>query len=269
MKDILNYYFKKLPIKIKTELYGLKYKYNGNYISSYFNNKYDSVYFYHIKKTGGTSINKMFINLHFDNYNKYYKQLSTPPKFRIIKDGFSYCSWNKQQINSGKYNYAFSHHSFYKVNPPKDSTFTFTVFRDPLERIRSLYSMYLRYYKSGRSTINKYSSEHPGNNILDFIDKADLELIQNQLFMFSKNLDIDEALANVEKLNFYFFLDEFNLGINKMNSELGINLEPLHTRKSKNKKKLSEKTRIILEKKLKKEIIFYNKLRNERSNFFE
>ena len=72
-----------------------------------------------------------------------------------------------------------------------------------------------------------------GNSFDEFIEKMLRRALLNQMFMFSKTFDIYEAVDNVLRLQYYFFLDNFRQGINDINYKLALQLEPIHIRKSK------------------------------------
>lgn len=200
---------------------------------------YKRIYFVHIRKTGGTSLNNMFLSLSGNDSN-LYAQLAQAPDHRLINNGLIYVGWEVKQINKGNYFYAFSHTPFHKLSLP-DQTFTVTCFRDPVERVISHYKMLMDYYVS--------NTDHPcmeiegkwlGNDFNDFLSKIPREHLLNQLYMFSSNFDISEAISNVQKLSHFFFIDTFSTGVEELNNKTGLSLEPIHIRKSSYQPQISE-----------------------------
>ena len=60
-------------------------------ISSIFDlNGYKRIYLVHIRKTGGTSLNNMFLSLSGEDPGLLYDQLSEIPKHHLLCNGLSY-----------------------------------------------------------------------------------------------------------------------------------------------------------------------------------
>lgn len=217
-------------------------------------NGFKRIYFIHIRKCGGTSLNKMFLALTDDPPDQLYQQLVDSPGHLLIKKHMVFVGWNKKLINRGNYFYAFSHLPLHELRLPPH-TFTITCFRDPINRVISHYKMLLNY------KLNKIS--HPcmnvegewlGNSFSDFLHRIPKEHLLNQLFMFSKNFDPDEAIENIKKsVHYFFFTEEFNKGVHDLNRLLNLHLEPLHEKRSKIRLEISNEDRTFLRHMLKKE----------------
>jgi hypothetical protein len=101
---------------------------------------WDRIYNYHIRKTGGTSLNHMLLGSDGEDPEENYKKLVSSPGNHLIEKGRGFVGWNKKSIEKGNYFCGFSHEPFYQLRlPPR--TFTLTCFRDPFERIFSHYRM--------------------------------------------------------------------------------------------------------------------------------
>lgn len=224
------------------------------YTKHQFLNGFKRIYFFHIRKCGGTSLNKMFLALSDNSPHQLYKQLVDAPGHMIISKNIVYVGWNKKLINKGDYFYAFSHLPLHKLQlPPK--TFTITCFRDPVTRVISHYNMLLFYkYNNINHPCMKIEEKWLGNSFSDFLHNIPKKHLLNQLYMFSKNFDINEALRNIEKsVCYYFFTEEFTKGIIELNQVLDFKLVPLHERQSRQPLMICKKDKELLKDKLKKE----------------
>jgi hypothetical protein len=207
----------------------------------------------------------MFLSLGEVDPKSLYDKLSQTLGHRLLENDRIFVGWNIRLINNGHYYYAFSHTPLHKLNlPPK--TFTVTCFRDPIKRVVSHYNMLLHY------ALNNIP--HPcmiiekdwlGKSFSDFIERIPSAHLLNQVYMFFERLDVNEALENIKKnVSFYFFTENFNQGIDELNSILNINLKPLHVRKTSFKIEMSKDDISILKKKLNKEYIILESLKKYR-----
>ncbi len=216
--------------RVKREIEGIEYR---KYTKNYDFYGFKRLYHLHIRKTGGTSINKMFLALSGNSYKELYKKISEKKDHRIKSENLIYVGWTQSYIKKGNYFYAFSHLPFHKLNLPKD-TFTFTCFRDPAKRLISHYNM-LMFYKENNIAhpCMKTEGKWLGSCFEDFLERIPKEHLNNQLYMLSENLDIDEALKRIRNLSYFFFTESFERGIEDINRMTGLNLKPIHVRKAK------------------------------------
>ena len=190
------------------------------------------LYLIHIRKTGGTSLNNMFLSLSGGDPASLYNQLAAAPGYRLLSGGMIYVGWDVDRINKGNYFYGFSHAPLHKLDLP-EGTFTITCFRDPVKRVVSHYRMLLEYREN--------NIDHPcmeiegkwlGECFDDFLQRIPKQHLLNQFYMFSDCFDVDQAVEQVEKLSHYFFTDDFNNGIESLNRKTGLDLLPIHARKT-------------------------------------
>jgi len=203
----------------------------------------------------------MFLSLAGEDSGSLYTSLVKAKGYRICRNGLVYVGWNPRLINKGNYFYAFSHNPIYKLDIPK-RTFTVSCFRDPIKRIVSHYSN-LTYYRDNNINHPCMKREGPwlGSGFDDFIQRMPKEHMLNQLYMYSSNFDINEAVKRVSELSYYFFIDDFDNGINQINKQTGLNLEPIHIRKSDNSVPIAEESMAKLRGMLDDEYEFIGRIR--------
>lgn len=171
--------------------------------------QYKRVYHVHIRKTAGTSVNSAVWSL------GGLDLISIGRSSIAMAKGYVFVRHHIDLINGGCYHYANSHASFWELNLPSH-TFSFCVFRDPLQRLISLYKYYYwaeHYPVEAKAndpnyrTLKNYT-HWLGDSFEDFLEKLPKQHLMNQLYMFSKNFDIQEAIDNTGKLSKYYFQDE-------------------------------------------------------------
>jgi len=223
---------------------------------------YKRIYLIHIRKTGGTSLNHMFLSLGDSDAQSFYEDLARARGHRLMRNGKIFVGWNFRLINNGNYFYAFSHTPIHKLKLP-EGTFTITCFRDPVQRIISHYQMLMNY------SINHIP--HPcmategkwlGGSFDDFMDRIPQEHLMNQLYMFSESFNIDEALQRVNSVSHYFFSEAFSKGVQVLTKKIGLELTPVHMRKSQPFGEISENNLIRLKQKLVAEYLFLEKIKS-------
>lgn len=224
-------------------------------------NGYKRVYHFHVRKSAGTSVNAAFWALGGLSLKKLKREPLAIGKNRIFVRN------NKELIEKGDFHFANSHIPFWSVNIP-NGTYTFCFFREPYQRLISLY----RYYKwveempsEAKKTdphfnsLNKYS-HWVGNSFSDFLDNLPKKHLMNQLYMFSENYEIETAIKNIEKVSAVFFQHKFDTSIEDLSQLLNLELAVKRERSSSNKVSIniseSEKNKALLY--LQPEYEFYN-----------
>ena len=194
------------------------------------NEKFDRVYHFHIRKTGGTSINKMFHSLSGESPDRVYNRLASTDPRQIRVNNFVFAAWQKSLLEAGDYHYGFSHIPFAQLTLP-ERTFTFTCFRDPIKRVVSHYRMLheLREAETAHMCLT-VEGAWLGNSFAEFLENIPDAHLLNQLYMFDEEMRIDQALDNVQSLDHWIFLDDFVNGIGSLNAKTGLQLPVMHTR---------------------------------------
>lgn len=218
------------------------------------------IYYYHIRKTGGTSINHMFLSTAGEPGEDVYRHLNKSPIHRSISGTRVFVGWHQRLIEQGRYFYAFSHIPRHKLRLPPH-TFTFTCLREPVKRVMSHYRMILEHKGLGKTAGEVCpESKWLGKNFGDFLLNIPREHLLNQIFMFSKKFDVNEACDNIQRCSYFFLLERFADGIKELSEKTGIPLEPLHIRKSKIEISISKIEMERLHEMLSPEIEVWNRL---------
>ena len=173
----------------------------------------------------------MFLSLTGDD-DKLYKKLNRSLSQRFISNDLVIQGWNPLLIERGHFFYGFSHLPRHQLKLKAD-TFTLTCLRDPYKRIVSLYNMLIDQVENDPLHPGlKSQKQWLGNSFSDFIDRIPKNELLNQLYIFSEDYNVDEAVKKIKALEFYFFTESFDSDILQLNKILGLNLKPMHVRKA-------------------------------------
>lgn len=193
--------------------------------SSFSMSGYTHVYLYHVRKTAGTALNHCFFSLSGEEPAAIYRRLTgSGGNFAIAGDKI-FVIWNKELIERGYFHYAASHYPMHEIALPP-GTFTITCLRDPDDRMISLYRMYLDLAQNERKAPAWFFRERHwmGDSFSDFLERLPREMVQQQLYMFSRSFAIDEAIANVASCSHVMVMEEFTSGLQQLNTKLGLQL---------------------------------------------
>ncbi len=212
--------------------YRTRYAWHSALLQRYrFPGGYRRIYFYHIRKTGGTSLNHMFLGLAGEDGKALYQRMGEKHQ-RLVHNGKIYVGWKQRLIEEGRYFYAFSHIPAHELTLPPH-TYTFTCLRDPVKRVISHYRMLLDHQAS--------SNPHPsfevekqwlGADLLATVQQMPPEHRFFQLYMFSPTFDVQEGLAGLQACNQVVFTETLEDGVQQLNRDLNITLQYRHSRKS-------------------------------------
>ena len=192
---------------------------------------YDRIYHIHNRKTAGTSVNTAFLTAMTDVEDVYRNLVQSNDKV-FVADGMPFVGWNRWLINRGAFCYAFSHIPYHQLSLP-ENTFSFTVLRDPVDRVLSHYNM-LHSMSHDNPHHESYKAERNllGNSLSDFVDRLPREHLENQLFMFDTDFDVDAALSRLAEVSLVCFVDDLNHLVKSVKETFGWELNLGHVRRS-------------------------------------
>jgi hypothetical protein len=190
------------------------------------------VYHFHVRKSGGTSLNRAFLGLGGEDPAVVHWRMRGPLHATRSHD-LVFVAHDEVLLSKGQYFFGWHHAPAWAIELPPE-TFTLTVLRDPASRVLSLYR-YLtdphadehQPFRAGRAERSLARQGFEG--FLCRLPKRDL---LNQLHMFSEAFDPEEAAARVAGLSAWFMTEQFGAGLDALNGRLGLQLQHRWDRRS-------------------------------------
>jgi hypothetical protein len=193
--------------------------------------RYRRVYHFHIRKTAGTSLDAAFWNLAGLDFLEFGK------KTRVCRNGLIIVRGDKRRIEAGHYFYASSHLPAHCITLP-EKTFTVVILRDPLARILSHYRYLLWRRNDPRAAehepfFEELEPELPwlGQSFGDFLSRIPREHLLRQLYMFSDNYQVDEAVERIAGVSAVGFTETFAHSLASISTCLDLPLAVKHERR--------------------------------------
>lgn len=179
------------------------------------------VYCYHVRKTAGTSLYLSFLALGGEDPLAVWRRIAAARLPRAVSGDYSFVSNHRRLLAEGAYFFGRSHRTADR-QPLPDRTFTVTVLRDPMARVRS----YFDYLVVGDdpdlpaqvTDRRRWQAEAGFDAFLERVPPADL---LNQLALFSERLDVSEATDRIAACSSVLFTEGFAAGL----AELGRRLQ--------------------------------------------
>jgi hypothetical protein len=154
-----------------------------------------------------------------------------------IAGGIEYVRHDRRLIEQGEYFFASSHIPAHELKLP-DRTFSITILRDPVQRVRSLYR-YLCWIRDNPQRgdaepyIDSLSGEAKlvGSTVSEFLARLPRRDLLRQLFMFSPRLDVEDALGRILQCDGVAFTETLGEDLAHIGSQLGLDLKEKHERR--------------------------------------
>lgn len=230
--------------------------------NSYDINGYQRLYHFHSRKTAGTSIAKIFLSLGGNDGRQLFDLLAAQADRQLLSDELIFVGWDKRLIESGEYYFGFSHIPFDELKLPPNS-FRLTTLRDPVERVLSHYRMLLDFSKQENPHSSfQFEKRWLGDSLGDFLDRIPRQHLQNQLYMFSKNFDVDQAIERVLELEHVILFDQLREGLQRLTAKTGVVFQLRHDRRGKSSFEIQDGDRQRLKEMLYEEYEFYAGVQN-------
>jgi Sulfotransferase family len=190
------------------------------------------IYHHHVRKTGGTSLNRAFLGLGDEDPARVHWRMRGA-LHATRSNGRVFIAHDASLLGRGYYTYGWHHAPSWSLTLPPE-TFTITVLRDPINRVLSLYRYLLdpgadddQPFKAGRD-----ERLRAAGGFESFLRLTPREDLLNQLHMFSPRFDPAEAAEGVRACSAWFMTERLGLGIDELNQRLGLELQNRWDRRS-------------------------------------
>jgi Sulfotransferase family len=189
-------------------------------------------YHFHVRKTGGTSLNRAFLGLGGeDPASVHWRMRGALHATR--SNGRVYVAHDAPLLERGYYTYGWHHAPAWTLTLPPE-TFTITVLRDPISRVLSLYRYLLdpdadadQPFRAGRE-----ERARAAGGFESFVRSTPTVDLLNQVHMFSPRLDPAEAAEAVRHCSAWFMTEDLGQGVDRLNQSLGLDLKHRWDRRS-------------------------------------
>lgn len=205
---------------------------------SHFPAGFKRVYHYHVRKTGGTSLNRAFLGLGGEDPARVHWRMRGA-LHATRSNGLVFVAHDAPLLARGDYTYGWHHAPAWSLTLPPE-TFTVTVLRDPVSRVLSLYRYLLDPHADEDQPFRAGKNERlrAAEGFESFVRHTPAEDLLNQLHMFSPRLDPGEAADSVRRCSAWFMTEHLDRGIDELNGRLGVELEHRWDRRSRSDDRL-------------------------------
>jgi hypothetical protein len=182
------------------------------------------IYCYHIRKTGGTSLNRGFLALGGEDPGAVHARMSASPEHRTMSGGYAFAAFDRHRLAQGRYFYGWAHRPAHRQDlPPK--TFTITILRDPVSRVRSYFDYLVE--GDGPGMTERVSDEEralASAGFGAFLNRLPERDLLRQLYMFSAAFDVSQAVERIAACSHVHFVEDNEAGVAALAARLELPL---------------------------------------------
>jgi len=221
------------------------------------------VYHHHVRKTGGTSLNRAFLGLGGEDPARVHWRMRGA-LHATRSNGLVFVAHDTPLLERGDYTYGWHHAPAWSLTLPP-GTFTVTVLRDPISRVLSLFRYLLDpdADKDQPFRAGKEERLRAAQGFESFVRATPAEDLLNQIYMFSARLNPDEAADGVRRCSAWFMTEHLNRGIDDLNKRLRVDLAHRWDRRSRPDDRLRDEYADLLRSVLAPEYEFLRLLRED------
>jgi Sulfotransferase family len=193
---------------------------------------YRRIYHVHVRKTGGTSVNRAFLALGGEDPMVVHRRMGHA-LHATSSGAMTFAAHDVPMLRAGRYFYGWHHAPAWSFELPAD-TFTFTVLRDPTARVVSLY----RYLADPAADADepfpagRAERRRAADGFGAFLERSAPEDLCHQLWMFSATMDVEEAAARIQGCSAWLLTEDLDRSLPLLGSRLGLELAPRRDRRS-------------------------------------
>jgi hypothetical protein len=188
------------------------------------------VYCYHIRKSGGTSLNRSFMALGGEDPGQVHARIGASDLHRTTSGRYGFVAFDKQLLARGHYFYGWAHRAAHFQELPPE-TFTVTILRDPVDRVRSYFDYLLVGDKPGMPhAVSEGERRLALGGFSSFLDQVPANALLRQLFVFSAGYDVGQAVERIAACSCVMFTEDYDAGVEALGQRLGLDLQARHER---------------------------------------
>jgi hypothetical protein len=198
------------------------------------------VFSYHVRKTAGTSLFHSFLGLGGEDPTEVWRRIADDRLQRTVSGRYGFAFSHPMVLSEGAWYFARSHSTWSDVHlPPR--TFTVTVLREPVDRVRSLFDYLTKGDEPGTpNPVADWQKQWVAGGFDAFLDRVPEAHLLNQLHTFSRRLDVGEAADRVASCSYVFFSEQFEEGLAELGRRLDVPLVGYRTRTSGSRSDLTD-----------------------------